>query len=91
QLQLGTVFGALGLDAADRRKDRTNVEVVVTALGGTARVAAMAVSIDNATGDTKTFQLAPTVGSGTSTGSKVVAIVPQPLPTPARRRAAGRP
>src|SRR5207253_656285 len=55
QLQLDTVFGALGLDAADRRKDRTNVEVVVTALGGAARVAAMAVSIDNATGDTKTF------------------------------------
>jgi sugar lactone lactonase YvrE len=90
QLQLDTVFGALGLDAADRRKDRTNVEVVVTALGGTARVAAMAVSIDNATGDTKTFPLAPTVGSGTSSGSKVVAIVPQPLPTPTRRRAAGK-
>jgi len=91
QMQLDTVFGALGLDAADHRKDRTNVEVVVTALGGAARVAAMAVSIDNATGDTKTYVLAPTVGSGTSTGSKVVAIVPQPLPTPSRRRAAGRP
>lgn len=90
QLQLDTVFSTLGLDAADRRKDRTNVEVVVTAVGGAARVAALAVSIDNATGDTKTFPLAPAVGSGTSTGSKVVQITPVVPPTPARRRAAGK-
>lgn len=90
QLQLDTVFDALGLNAADRRKERTNVEVVVTAVGGGARVAAMAVSIDNATGDTKTFALAPAVGSGTSTGSKVVQITPVTPPTPRRRRAVGR-
>lgn len=64
QLQLDTVFNALGLDADDRRKDRTNVEVVVTAIAGNARVAAMVVSIDNVTGDTKTYPLTPIVGSG---------------------------
>jgi hypothetical protein len=64
QLKLDTVFGALGLDAPDRRKDRTNVEVVVIATGGSARVAASAVSIDNVSGDTKVFALTPVVGSG---------------------------
>ena len=43
QLKLDTVFGNLGLDSADRRKDRTNVEMVVTATAGNARVAASAV------------------------------------------------
>ena len=64
QLKLDTIFAALGLDAPDRQKDRTNVEVVVTATGGTARVAASAVSIDNQSGDTKVFALTPMVGSG---------------------------
>ena len=64
QLKLDTVFAALGLDAEDRRKDRTNVEVVVTATGGSARVAASAVSIDNQSGETKVYALTPVVGSG---------------------------
>jgi len=51
QLKLDTVFGALGLDAPERKKDRTNVQVVVTATGGTARVAATAVSIGLARAD----------------------------------------
>ncbi|MEO8036713.1 MAG: hypothetical protein ABI837_19920, partial [Acidobacteriota bacterium] len=88
QMQMDTVFNSLGLDTADRRKDRTNVEVVVTATGGSARIAAMAVSVDNTTGDTKTFPLAPVVGSGTTSGSKVAVVTPQAPPTPARRRAA---
>lgn len=88
QMQMDTVFNSLGLDSADRRKDRTNVEVVVTATGGSARIAAMAVSVDNATGDTKTFPLAPVVGSGPPSGSKVAVVTPQAPPTPARRRAA---
>jgi sugar lactone lactonase YvrE len=88
QLQLDTIFSALGLDAADRRKDRTNVEVVVTAIAGTARVAAMAVSIDNSTGDTKTFALTPIVGSGPPSVNRTAAIVPPTPASPERRRAA---
>ena len=86
QLQLDTVFSALDLDAPDRRKDRTNVEVVVTAIAGNARVAAMAVSIDNATGDTKTYPLAPIIGSGPPSVTRAVAIVPPTPASPARRR-----
>ncbi|HSY48096.1 MAG TPA: hypothetical protein VLC46_04730 [Thermoanaerobaculia bacterium] len=85
QLQLDTVFAALGLDSADRLKDRTNVEVVVTAIAGNARVAAMAVSIDNITGDTKSYALAPIVGSGPPSVTRQVAIVPV-APPAARRR-----
>ena len=86
QLQLDTVFSALGLDADDRRKDRTNVEVVVTAIGGNARVAAMVVSIDSATGDTKTYPLAPIVGSGPPSVTRAIAIVPPSPAQPQRRR-----
>ena len=64
QIKLDTVFSRLGLDAPDRRKDRTNVELVVTATAGSAKVAAAAVSIDNQSGDTKMTALAPVVGSG---------------------------
>ncbi len=64
QIKLDTVFSALGLDTDQRRKDRTNVEVVVTATAGTASIAASAVSIDNQTGDTRMVALTPAVGSG---------------------------
>jgi sugar lactone lactonase YvrE len=87
QLQMDTVFGDLGLDSADRRKDRANVEVVVTAVSGSARIAAMAVSVDNGNGDTKTYPLVPVVGSGATT-SKVAAVSPQTPATPPRRRSA---
>ncbi len=88
QVKLDTVFKELGLDAADRRKDRTNVELVVTATAGNARVAASAVSIDNGTGDTKMLALAPVVGSGNPNITFVTPVVTeQPPPAnPARRR-----
>lgn len=89
QLQLDTVFAELGLDASDRRKDRTNVQVVVTAIGGSARVAAMTVSVDNQSGDTKAFPLAPSVGSATPSVSLVSVVVPQ-LPSTPKRRAVRR-
>jgi hypothetical protein len=77
----------LGLDAADRRKDRTNVELVVTATAGGARVAASAVSIDNQTGDTKMLGLAPVVGSGNPNVTFAVPVVPEQLPAaPTRHR-----
>ncbi len=85
QKQIDTVFSELGLDAPDRKKDRTNVQVVVTAIGGNARVAAMAVSVDNQTADTKTFTLAPSVGSATPSVTLVKAVAAPPS-TPPRRR-----
>src|SRR5436309_3574103 len=63
QLRLDTVFSELGLDAPDRRKDRTNVQVVVTATSGSARVTASTMSIDNVSGDTHVFALLPVVGT----------------------------
>ncbi len=86
QMRLDTIFSALGLDAVARRKDRTNVQVAVTATAGNARVAATAVSIDNQTGDTKVFPLTPTVGSGTPNISFVTPVVNQPPTAPPRRR-----
>ena len=88
QVTLDTVFAALGLDAPDRRKDRTNVQVVVTATVGSATIAATAVAIDNASGDTKTFQLVPTIGSGTPNISFTAPVLNQPTASPPRHRAA---
>jgi sugar lactone lactonase YvrE len=88
QVTLDTVFAALGLDAPDRRKDRTNVQVVVTATVGNATIAATAVAIDNASGDTKTFQLVPTIGSGTPNISFTAPVLNQPTASPPRHRAA---
>jgi sugar lactone lactonase YvrE len=88
QVTLDTVFAALGLDAPDRRKDRTNVQVVVTATVGNATIAATAVAIDNASGDTKTFQLVPTTGSGTPNISFTAPVLNQPTASPPRHRAA---
>ncbi len=86
QVKLDTVFAALGLDTPDRRKDRTNVEVVVTATAGTARVAASAVSVDNQTGDTKMFSLTPVVGSGNPNITFAAPVVSEQPPATSRRR-----
>lgn len=88
QLKLDTIFGALGLDGADRRKDRTNVQVVVTAVAGSARIAAAAMSVDNQSGDTRVVPLLPAVGSGVPNIS-VVAPVTNQTPPATRRRAIG--
>jgi len=86
QLKLDTIFDNLGLASADRKKDRTNVEVVVTASSGSARVAATAVSVDNKTGDTKMVALVPAVGSGNANVSFTSPVVPQSPPAQPRRR-----
>jgi sugar lactone lactonase YvrE len=87
QLKLDTVFSNLGLDSADRRKDRTNVELVVTATAGSAKVAASAMSIDNQTGDTKMYPLAPVVGSGNPNVNFAAPVVnEQPPAAPTRHR-----
>lgn len=86
QMTLDTVFAALGLDEADRRKDRTNVGITVIATEGSARVAASAVSIDNRTGDTKVYSLAPAVGSANPGGAKL-SVIPAAPPPGSKRRA----
>jgi sugar lactone lactonase YvrE len=90
QLVLDTVFSELGLDAADRRKDRTNVQVVVTATKGTARVTASAMSVDNVSGDTHVFALLPVVGTGPPNVSTVAPVVTPPTPAETPRRRAVR-
>ena len=63
KLQLSTVFRELGLDSEERRKDRTNVLVSVTAAPGTeGLVSAVVTRIDNQTGDTRNVLLTPTGG-----------------------------
>jgi sugar lactone lactonase YvrE len=88
QLSLDSIFGALGLEAADRKKDRTNVQVVVTATGGAARLSGTAVAISTDTGEARSFALTPAVGSGTPNINFVTPItVPGVAPAPPRRRA----
>ena len=61
--QLSTVFRELGLDSEERRKDRTNVECVVTADDAAqGLVSAVVTKIDNRTGDTKNLLLTPAGG-----------------------------
>jgi hypothetical protein len=86
QMKLDTVFASLGLDGADRQKDRTNVEVVVTATAGSARVAASVVSVDNQSGDTKVYGLSPMVGSGNPNINFATPVVSgQPVAPPRHR------
>lgn len=86
QLTLDTLFAALGLDTPERRKDRTNVQVVVVATSGSARVAATAIAVDNRTGDTQAHALAP--GSALPSVSVVTPIIPTSTPV-TRRHAVG--
>lgn len=81
---LNTVFSEMGLDTPERRKDRTNVQVVVIPKSGYGAVAAMANGFDQVTGDVVRFLLTPNGGVAASGASKVVA---KPLPPPPRRRA----
>jgi sugar lactone lactonase YvrE len=86
QLTLDTVFASLGLDSPERRKDRTNVQVVVLAANGAARVAATAIAVDNRTGDTQAHALTP--GAALPSASVVTPVLPTGDAT-TRRRAAG--
>jgi hypothetical protein len=79
QTTLDTLFSALGLDSDDRRKDRTNVQVAVSAKSGAGLVSALLTTIDNKTGETKKTLLMPTGGTFGSIGSA-------PSSSPVRRR-----
>lgn len=83
QLKLDTVFSAMDLDTEDRRKDRTNVLVAVTSSGGDGVVAASAISIDNRTGETRSFVLSPSNGPA---GGVQKATLTSPTPSVPRRR-----
>ena len=69
--QLSTVFSGLGLESAERNKDRTNVLCVVTAKSGSGLVSAVVTTIDNRTGDTKNSLLTPTGGVSASGGGTI--------------------
>ncbi|MEO6324591.1 MAG: hypothetical protein ABIT01_13520, partial [Thermoanaerobaculia bacterium] len=62
KVQLSTVFSGLGLDTADRRKDRTNVQCVVVATAGAGLVSGVITTIDNSTGDIRNSLLTPSGG-----------------------------
>ncbi len=92
QVRLDTVFAALGLDTAERRKDRTNVLCVVAPETGSAVVSAVGVATDNVTGDTSHLIFSPGGGvpaTGVLRLSLVVPVIPesQPSQNPSRRRA----
>jgi sugar lactone lactonase YvrE len=90
QLSLDSIFSTLGLDSPDRRKDRTNVEVVVTATSGNARIAATALAISQTSGEARSFALTPVVGSGTpNVVFAAPVVVPDQPVAPPRRRAVG--
>lgn len=60
--QLSSVFEGLALSSDLRRKDRTNVQCVVTWTSGPGLVSAVVTTIDNRTGDTRNTLLTPSGG-----------------------------
>lgn len=90
QVRLDTVFAQLGLDTDERRKDRTNVMVVVQSVGGDGLVTALAVAQDNRTGDLETYLLTPTGGIPATRPSLAAPVAPAP-PAPVRTRPVRRP
>ena len=90
QRRLSTIFAAMDLDTDDRRKDRTNVQVVVVPDSGDGIVVAVAQAVDNRTGDTTSRLLTPSGGVLPTGVSKVTARVPGQAPASStRRRAVG--
>ena len=69
KVQLSTVFDDLGLNTAERRKDRKNVQCVVSHKSGSGLVSAIVTTIDNKTGDTRNSTLSPSGGISASGGT----------------------
>jgi sugar lactone lactonase YvrE len=90
RVSLDSVFAALDLDSPSRRKDRTNVLCVVSAMSGEASVSALGLAVDPASGDAKTFAFRPS-GTQPSLGTSLVAPVETAPPVSSRRRGAIRP
>jgi hypothetical protein len=62
QKRLSTIFSYMDLDTDQRRKDRTNVQVVIAPLSGNGTVLAVALGTDSRTGDSAAFLLTPSGG-----------------------------
>lgn len=62
QLSLETIFDAMDLNTDSRRKDRTNVLVMLTPKSGNAQIAGIALEIDNRTGSATPHTLQPASG-----------------------------
>jgi hypothetical protein len=87
QKRLSTIFSYMDLDTDQRRKDRTNVQVVVAPLSGNGTVLAVALGTDNRTGDSAAFLLTPSGGVPATGVAKPTSQAP-PAPV-GRRRAVG--
>lgn len=92
QVVFDTLFSALGLDSDLRRKDRANVQCVVTAKSGEGLAAAVLMTTDNRSGDTKSILLVPAGGVPATGVQRTPPLVttepPPPTQSPGRRRAA---
>lgn len=87
QLSLESLFGEMDLDSSARRKDRTNVLLVVTPESGGAGIVATAVEIDNRTGAPTTHALKPLSGGlGGGTSSLLAQPIVPEVEEPGRQR-----
>jgi hypothetical protein len=87
QLELDSIFSAMGLDSDSRRKDRTNVLMVITPESGSGVLAATAVAIDNRSKGAQSFVLTPTGGvSPTGLAGRITPPPPSPRRRPVRPR-----
>lgn len=84
QLVLDNVFAQLGLQNEQRLKDRLNVQCAVESVSGSGVIAAVMLTIDNATGDAKFNVLVP-AGAVETTGLRNV----NSIVTGGRRRVVG--
>ncbi len=78
-LRFDSIFTELQLDTDIRRKDRSNVMVVVQAISGSGLVTATALAQDNRTGSAESYLLSPTGGIPASMAS-LAAPVPREVP-----------
>jgi hypothetical protein len=86
QKRLSTIFSYMDLDTDQRRKDRTNVQVVIAPLSGNGTVLAVALGTDNSTGDSAAFLLTPSGGVPATGVTKPTSQAPV---TTGRHRAVG--
>lgn len=83
QVRIDPLFGALGLDSGDRRKDRTNILAVVEAKSGGALVSAIATSVDVQSGKAEAREFVPAGGSQSSISTAAPVVPPS---QPGRKR-----
>ncbi|HUO83689.1 MAG TPA: hypothetical protein VM534_01120 [Thermoanaerobaculia bacterium] len=87
QVKLDGLFAAMGLESAERRKDRANVQVAVSPVSGQGLIAGVLQTIDNRTGQATHVLLMP--GGGVP-ATDVQQVETTPPSQPARQRPARR-